>query len=388
MNGAWNPWTVVFVCVFGLLLGSYVSMLTYRLPKGIDTIFRRSHCPSCQRQLSLIDLIPVIGGSLQGWRCKNCQVGFSKYSWHEWAGAALALISAGIIGILPQDLFTMLNMPAGLLTWASLTITLNLLLALAIIDWNTHTLPEWLNISAIISSLITMLLWTEPSSQLSAITLGFQYAGALIIVITIFQLIWRRGAARTAGFGLEVIAPASLIAMLVWLVSDVFNDGTSKPLAITLIAGSLAIALHEAGNKTKQLMRKTEGFSIAMCLLLCVSSLKYLAVWGSAAVLWGIWLAVKEWLDKRGKEQEQKEEEIEPTPIGFGDVMLAMSIGMLCSPMAFALALCTSWASLPVLLRAARTKERHVPFGPVMILGALLTLMFGEAVNNHFNFNR
>ena len=233
-----------------------------------------------------------------------------------------------------------------------------------------------------------MLLWTEPSSQLSAITLGFQYAGALIIVITIFQLIWRRGAARTAGFGLEVIAPASLIAMLVWLVSDVFNDGTSKPLAITLIAGSLAIALHEAGNKTKQLMRKTEGFSIAMCLLLCVSSLKYLAVWGSAAVLWGIWLAVKEWLDKRGKEQEQKEEEIEPTPIGFGDVMLAMSIGMLCSPMAFALALCTSWASLPVLLRAARTKERHVPFGPVMILGALLTLMFGEAVNNHFNFNR
>ena len=116
MNGAWNPWTVVFVCVFGLLLGSYVSMLTYRLPKGIDTIFRRSHCPSCQRQLSLIDLIPVIGGSLQGWRCKNCQVGFSKYSWHEWAGAALALISAGIIGILPQDLFTMLNMPAGLLS--------------------------------------------------------------------------------------------------------------------------------------------------------------------------------------------------------------------------------------------------------------------------------
>jgi len=61
-------------------MGSFSSVLIYRLGKieveknkEINLFFPRSHCPHCKKQISLINLIPLIGFIKQRGKCRNCE---------------------------------------------------------------------------------------------------------------------------------------------------------------------------------------------------------------------------------------------------------------------------------------------------------------------------
>ncbi|HEY1421271.1 MAG TPA: prepilin peptidase [Candidatus Dormibacteraeota bacterium] len=60
---------LVFV---GLVLGSFVNMAADRVPRGESVIRPRSHCRACDRQLNVIDLLPVAGYLLRRGRCATC----------------------------------------------------------------------------------------------------------------------------------------------------------------------------------------------------------------------------------------------------------------------------------------------------------------------------
>jgi len=65
--------------VFGLIMGSFLSMLIPRLhneEKGI--IAGRSHCPNCKKTLSALELIPVLSFILQAGKCRKCK---KQISW-------------------------------------------------------------------------------------------------------------------------------------------------------------------------------------------------------------------------------------------------------------------------------------------------------------------
>lgn len=65
--------------LFGLIFGSFFNVLGYRLPKGESIVFPPSHCPKCNHQLTLFELIPVISYIALGGKCYNCH---SKISWY------------------------------------------------------------------------------------------------------------------------------------------------------------------------------------------------------------------------------------------------------------------------------------------------------------------
>lgn len=56
----------------GLILGSFLTMLTYRLPRRQSIIIPRSFCPSCQHILAPRDLIPVVSYLLHHAKCRFC----------------------------------------------------------------------------------------------------------------------------------------------------------------------------------------------------------------------------------------------------------------------------------------------------------------------------
>ena len=65
---------IALFIVFGLIMGSFLSMLIPRLhneEKGI--INGRSHCPKCKKTLGIFELIPLLSFLIQGGRCKNCK---------------------------------------------------------------------------------------------------------------------------------------------------------------------------------------------------------------------------------------------------------------------------------------------------------------------------
>ena len=72
-------------------MGSFSSVLIYRLGKieveknkEINLFFPRSHCPHCKKQISLINLIPLVGFIKQRGKCKNCEESISlMYPFNE-----------------------------------------------------------------------------------------------------------------------------------------------------------------------------------------------------------------------------------------------------------------------------------------------------------------
>lgn len=65
---------LVIGLVVGLALGSFVTMLSYRVPRRISIITPRSHCPACKTVLSPRELVPIMSWAMQRGRCRTCGV--------------------------------------------------------------------------------------------------------------------------------------------------------------------------------------------------------------------------------------------------------------------------------------------------------------------------
>lgn len=67
----------IFLFIVGLVFGSFYNVVGLRVPKGESLIAPRSHCNSCQRQLTAADLIPVLSYVWLLGKCRTCKVKLS-----------------------------------------------------------------------------------------------------------------------------------------------------------------------------------------------------------------------------------------------------------------------------------------------------------------------
>ena len=68
---------VAIAFLFGLLIGSFLNVVAYRLPRGESLVSPPSHCPSCGKPVRHRDNIPVLGWLLLRGRCRDCGEPFS-----------------------------------------------------------------------------------------------------------------------------------------------------------------------------------------------------------------------------------------------------------------------------------------------------------------------
>lgn len=59
--------------VFGLIFGSFLNVVIYRLKNGRNVIFGRSFCPECKTQLQWHDLIPILSFVWLRGHCRYCR---------------------------------------------------------------------------------------------------------------------------------------------------------------------------------------------------------------------------------------------------------------------------------------------------------------------------
>ena len=82
--------TITFIFIFGLVIGSFISALTWRLPRGINMISDRSRCDNCNSQIFWFDNIPVFSYLILGGKCRNCKKHVSiRYPLIELATAVI-----------------------------------------------------------------------------------------------------------------------------------------------------------------------------------------------------------------------------------------------------------------------------------------------------------
>lgn len=123
----------VFVLVIGLLLGSFLNVCIYRIPKHENVTTTRSHCMSCGNVIKWYDLIPILSYILLRGKCRFCKAKLSvQYPIIELLNGLLYCLIAVVSGISVQSVLIM-----------ALTSTL---IVIAVIDWRTYEIPFGLNV--------------------------------------------------------------------------------------------------------------------------------------------------------------------------------------------------------------------------------------------------
>jgi len=70
--------TVFLVFIFGLVIGSFLNVVIWRLETDESFVTGRSHCPKCRKDLGAWDLIPILSYLFLRGKCRYCR---KKISW-------------------------------------------------------------------------------------------------------------------------------------------------------------------------------------------------------------------------------------------------------------------------------------------------------------------
>ena len=142
--------------LLGAALFSFMNVVAWRLPRGMDPLQGRSHCPQCGHTLGAPDLVPVFSWLLLRGRCRHCGARIPvRYFLVEVLGGVLALGCTRRFG-------TALSLTQGLfgMSWAALTAlaVCGILLSVALIDAETQLVPDRLNLALAVCGVVGTLL--------------------------------------------------------------------------------------------------------------------------------------------------------------------------------------------------------------------------------------
>ena len=71
-------WVVIAgASLLGLFIGSFLNVVIWRVPRGESVVQPPSHCPSCDRELGVVDLVPVLSWVALRGRCRTCKASVS-----------------------------------------------------------------------------------------------------------------------------------------------------------------------------------------------------------------------------------------------------------------------------------------------------------------------
>ncbi|MCL2473573.1 MAG: prepilin peptidase [Alphaproteobacteria bacterium] len=89
----------LFGFVIGAILGSFSTMLVYRIPNRISVVFPRSRCTECKTVLGVRDLVPIFSWLCNKGRCRHCKKPISsRYLYIELVVSLACAVVTCLVG--------------------------------------------------------------------------------------------------------------------------------------------------------------------------------------------------------------------------------------------------------------------------------------------------
>ncbi len=169
---------LVICFIVGTFMGSFISVLTYRIPRDEQWVKGHSSCPACHHALGVVDLVPLISYVLLRGRYRYCGVRI---------GIRYPLVEL-VTGLLFVGVGWTLGAPTAALQFAVMTV---LLLAVGLIDFETGLVPDALVLPGAVIGLLFSLLggWR---SLLSSVKGAAVSAGLFALVVVVSGWYYRR----------------------------------------------------------------------------------------------------------------------------------------------------------------------------------------------------
>lgn len=197
------PLTLFGLALLGLVIGSFLNVVIHRLPRMLerqwreqhdaekqspryDLIAPRSHCPSCERSLRAIDLVPIASWLWQRGRCRYCGANIS------WRYPLVELLTAAAFVVVGLSFESPLQIAAAL-------VVTSFLIALSGIDFDTHYLPDPLTLLLLWLGLAASLWVASPLALLPPVHFPAEHfpveprqaiLGAIIGYLALWSVYW------------------------------------------------------------------------------------------------------------------------------------------------------------------------------------------------------
>jgi leader peptidase (prepilin peptidase) / N-methyltransferase len=219
--------------VFGLLVGSFLNVVIWRVPRGESVVRPRSRCPGCEAPIRERDNVPVLSWLLLHGRCRDCAQPISvRYPLVEFATGLLFAALAWKIGAhwaLPAFLFL------GAVG-----------LALAAIDLDTHKLPDAITLPAYPVAAVLLTAAALLDHHPGALGRAAAGAGALFALYALLWLLY------PSGMGLGDVKLAGVLGLyLGYLGWGVLAVGAFLGFGYGAVVGIALMAVHRAGRKSR-----------------------------------------------------------------------------------------------------------------------------------------
>lgn len=237
----------LYVFVVGIVIGSFLNVIIYRVPQGISFTKGRSFCPHCQAQIKGYHNIPVFSYFWLRGKCANCGKPIAiRYPLVELFTGLIAIIIFAVYGFSFQ--------------WLVVFSAGTILICITMIDFDTMIIPNGLVIALMAPALLSFFLFPE--------------VGILSRVIGIF-----------------VISLPMLILTL--FIPEAFGGGDIKLMAVvgfmlgwgnTLLAAFIGLLLGGA-VAVYLLLQKTKDKHMAFGPYLCIGIMTAL-LFGDIIIQW------------------------------------------------------------------------------------------------------
>jgi leader peptidase (prepilin peptidase) / N-methyltransferase len=180
----------IFVCAFGLVIGSFLNVCISRMPRNESVVFPASHCPLCKYRIRWFDNIPLLSYLLLRGRCRGC-------------GAHISLqypLVELLNGLLTLALFWRFGFSLGFL---ALVLFCSALVVITFIDMEHQIIPDEISLPGIVVGFLFSFFLPGQTwlGSLAGILLG---GGSLLLVASCYQ--WLTGKEGMGGGDIKLLA--------------------------------------------------------------------------------------------------------------------------------------------------------------------------------------